>query len=45
MKNEEIYKICPAQGTDFINDDKYKEYFISNEESWLSILERTKEIY
>ena len=30
MTNEEIYKIW----TEFINSDKYKEYFISNENSW-----------
>jgi len=30
MANEEIYKIW----TDFINNDKYKKYFISNEDSW-----------
>ena len=28
MKNEEIYN----KWTDFVNDDKYKQYFISNEE-------------
>jgi hypothetical protein len=30
MKNDEIYNAW----TNFINDDKYKKYFQSNEESW-----------
>jgi len=34
MKNEEIYNIW----TEFINDKKYKTYFISNEELWLDNL-------
>ena len=38
MKNEEIYN----KWTKFINDDKYKKYFISNEEIWLINLEKVK---
>ena len=34
MKNEKIYN----KWTEFINDDKYKIYFISNEDSWIKIL-------
>ena len=30
MKDETIYKLW----SDFINDDKYKQYFISNEDEW-----------
>jgi len=38
MKNQEIYD----KWTEFINDDKYKEYFLSNKEKWLQILEKVK---
>ena len=39
MTNEEIYKIW----TEFINSDKYKQYFLSNsEEKWLKLLEDVK---
>jgi len=38
MKNEEIYN----QWTDFINDEKYKNYFLSNEEQWLNNLKEVK---
>jgi superfamily II DNA or RNA helicase len=38
MKNQEIYD----QWTNFINDDKFKQYFISNDEEWISNLERVK---
>ena len=38
MKNEEIYKIW----TDFINSDKYKIYFLSNEDSWKLKLNEVK---
>jgi len=38
MLNEEIYKLW----TDFINSDKYKEYFISNEYRWKLKLEQVK---
>jgi superfamily II DNA or RNA helicase len=34
MKNEEIYN----KWTDFVNDDKYKQYFISNEDLWINKL-------
>ena len=39
MKNKEIYDIW----TDFINDNKYKEYFMSNEETWIKKTEEIKE--
>jgi hypothetical protein len=39
VKNEEIYN----KWTEFINDDKYKKYFISNEEKWINILEEIKQ--
>jgi hypothetical protein len=39
MKNEEIYNIW----TEFINDKKYKEYFISNEDNWKLSLQQLKE--
>ena len=39
MKNEEIY----TAWTEFINDDKYKEYFLSNEEQWYYKLGKVKE--
>jgi superfamily II DNA or RNA helicase len=39
MKIPEIYNIW----SEFINDDKYKEYFISNEEQWKKTLEKLKE--
>ena len=38
MLNEKIYKIW----TEFINSDKYKPYFISNEENWKTKLEEVK---
>jgi predicted nucleic acid-binding protein len=38
MSNEEIKK----EYENFINDDKYKKYFISNEEEWLNNLEEVK---
>ena len=39
MKTEEIYN----KWTEFINDDKYKKYFISNEEKWINILKEIKQ--
>ena len=39
MKNEEIYKVW----TEFINSVKYKEYFISNEDSWYEKLNDVKQ--
>jgi len=39
MKNEEIYN----EWTDFINDTKYKEFFISNEDIWIEKLNKAKE--
>jgi superfamily II DNA/RNA helicase len=39
MKNENIKKLWE----EFINDDKYKEYFLSNEEIWKNNLEKVKE--
>jgi len=38
MKNEEIYN----KWTDFINDPKYKQYLMSNEESWNESLSQVK---
>ena len=38
MKNEIIYN----QWTEFINDNKYKKYFISNEDNWIDILNQVK---
>jgi hypothetical protein len=38
MKNEEIYN----KWTDFINDDKYKEYFLDNINIWLNTLGKVK---
>jgi len=38
MKIENIYKAW----TEFINDDKYKKYFISNEDAWLDNLKLVK---
>jgi superfamily II DNA or RNA helicase len=38
MKNELIRK----KWEEFINDDKYKKYFISNEEDWINKLEKIK---
>jgi superfamily II DNA or RNA helicase len=38
MKNEKIYNLW----TEFINDDKYKIYFLSNEDAWLEILNKVK---
>ena len=39
MKEQEIYDTW----TQFINDSKYKEYFIDNNEKWYEDLEKTKE--
>ena len=39
MKNEEIRK----EFIEFVNDDRYKRYFISNEEEWRSNMEKVKE--
>jgi hypothetical protein len=39
MKNEEIYNIW----TEFINNEKYKTYFLSNEEQWLNNLKKVEE--
>ena len=39
MKQKEIYD----KWTKFINDDKYKEYFMDNNEMWYNILEQVKE--
>ena len=39
MINEEIFN----KWTEFINDDKYKKYFISNEEKQINILEEIKQ--
>ena len=38
MKNEKIYD----KWTEFINDDKYKEHFMSNEDEWYNNLEQVK---
>ena len=38
MKNEEIYN----KWTEFINDKKYKEYFISNDDLWINNLNKVK---
>ncbi len=38
MNTEEIYN----KWTSFINDLKYKEYFLSNEEIWINTLEKVK---
>ncbi len=38
MTNDKIYK----EWTDFVNDDKYKKYFESNELSWLNNLNSVK---
>jgi hypothetical protein len=38
MSNEEIYN----KWTEFINDNKYKIYFISNEEAWIDKLNEVK---
>jgi antitoxin component HigA of HigAB toxin-antitoxin module len=38
MANDNIYQ----QWTNFINDDKYKKYFISNEQEWLDNLNLVK---
>jgi hypothetical protein len=38
MKNEEIRKKWES----FINDSNYKEYFLSNEDSWINTLEKIK---
>ena len=39
MKNEEIYN----KFTNIINDDKYKKYFLSNEDEWLNNLNKVKQ--
>ena len=39
MKNKEIYD----KWTSFINDPKYEQYFISNEDAWINILEEIKQ--
>ena len=39
MKNKKIYN----KWTEFINNEKYKKYFISNEEKWLINLKKLKE--
>ena len=38
MKNKEIYK----QWYEFVNDYKYKTYFLSNEDEWIQKLEEVK---
>jgi hypothetical protein len=38
MKNKKVYN----QWTEFINDDNYKKYFISNEELWYKIFNKVK---
>jgi hypothetical protein len=38
MKNDTLKKMY----IDFLNDDKYKEYFMSNEECWIYKLELVK---
>ena len=38
MSSEEIY----TEWTDFINDDKYKEYFLDNDIIWSNTLEQVK---
>ena len=38
MKNEIIYN----HWTEFINNNKYKKYFISNEDNWVDILNQVK---
>ena len=38
MKDENIYNTWK----EFINDSKYKEYFINNKEQWYDILENVK---
>jgi hypothetical protein len=38
MKNDDIYN----KWNQFINDDKYSRYFMSNEEKWKNILEKVK---
>ena len=39
MTDESIRK----KWEEFINDDKYKEYFLSNEEVWVNNLQKVKE--
>ena len=39
MKDKEIYNAW----TEFINDEKYREYFLSNEEAWHDNLEKVKQ--
>jgi hypothetical protein len=39
MSNEEIYN----EWTEFINDDRYKEYFMPNDEIWILKLNKVKE--
>jgi antitoxin component HigA of HigAB toxin-antitoxin module len=38
MSNQNIYN----KWTDFINDEKYREYFLDNETEWINILELVK---
>jgi antitoxin component HigA of HigAB toxin-antitoxin module len=38
MKNEEIYN----NWTNLLNDDKYKQYLLSNEDNWMETLEQVK---
>ena len=39
MKSDKVYKLWE----EFINDDKYKEYFLSNEDSWINTLKLIKQ--
>jgi superfamily II DNA/RNA helicase len=39
MKNEEIYKAY----TDFLNDDRYKQYMLNDKEIWLQKLDKLKD--
>jgi superfamily II DNA or RNA helicase len=38
MKNDDIYKLW----TEFINDEKYKSFFLTDKEDWCNILEKIK---
>jgi hypothetical protein len=38
MKNETMHKLW----FEFINNDRYKQYFLSNEETWINTLEKIK---
>jgi hypothetical protein len=40
MKNEDIRSLWLT----FISDEKYKKYFVSNEEEWKNNFENTKNI-